>query len=90
MLQAINIEIALDNCENTPDDYTIIQPFTTANITGAYERKKGSIPWSAISHLLELSAKSATLSSGRNPIYLKPSEKSKMSCSSCQMGAKIK
>lgn len=58
----------------------------TANIAVAYERQKGRLPWSATSHLLELSAKSATFASGRNPISLKPSEKSKISCSSCQLG----
>lgn len=43
-----------------------------------------STPWSAMSQRHELSAKSASFSSGFTPMTLNPSEKSKISCSSCK------
>lgn len=41
------------------------------------------VPWSAISHRRELSAKSASFSSGLTPTTLKPSEKYEISSSIC-------
>jgi len=47
------------------------------------KKKKIDTPWSATSQRYELSAKSASFSSGLTPITLRPSAKSKIACSNC-------
>lgn len=44
------------------------------------------LPWSTTSHRHELSAKSASFSSGFTPMTLRPSANSNISCSSCSFG----